>query len=113
MFSTSKHEDASRSLMDPAEIVQSLHSPEGRRDPSPWLARMHEAGDLFVFDKPVAGFDGVVHGFNAVDQVLRDPSFYMIDEEYEDARGPRWRDHPALLALKKSIFFVNGAAHTQ
>lgn len=99
--------------MGPAELVLALHSEEGRRDPYPWYARMHAAGEVFVFDEPVAGYDAVAHGFAAVDQVLRDPTFHMIDEEFEDTKGTHWRDHAALVTLKKSIFFLNGAAHTQ
>ncbi len=99
--------------MDAAALVLALHSAEGRRDPYPWYARMHDAGQVFVFDSPVAGYDAVAHGFAAVDQVLRDPNFHMIDEAFEDAKGTHWRDHEALVTLKKSIFFLNGAAHGQ
>jgi cytochrome P450 len=99
--------------MDAAGLVRGLHTEDGRRDPYPWYARMHDVGEIFVFDEPVAGYDAVAHGFAAVDQVLRDPSFHLMDAEYEDAKGTRWRDHEALLTLKQSIFFMNGAAHSQ
>jgi cytochrome P450 len=99
--------------MDPASLIRALHTDEGRSNPYPWYARMHEAGPMFVFDEPVAGYDAIAHGFVAVDQVLRDPAFKLMDEEFEDSRSPRWRDHEALLTLKKSIFFMNGTAHDQ
>lgn len=99
--------------MDAAALVRGLHTEDGRRDPYPWYAQMHEVGEIFVFDAPVAGYDAVAHGFAAVDQILRDPTFHLMDEEYEDSQGTRWRDHEALLTLKKSIFFLNGTAHSQ
>ncbi len=99
--------------MDAAALVRALHTEEGRSNPYAWYARMHDAGPMFVFDEPVAGYDAIAHSFAAVDQVLRDPAFHLMDEQYEDSKGSRWRDHEALLTLKKSIFFMNGTAHDQ
>ena len=99
--------------MDAAALVRGLHTEDGRSNPYAWYARMHELGPMFVFDEPVAGYDAIAHSFAAADQVLRDPAFHLMGEEYEDARGSHWRKHEALLTLKKSLFFMNGTAHTQ
>lgn len=99
--------------MDATAIMTALCSHEGRLDPYTWYARMHEKEQVFVFAKPIANYDAVAHGFAAVDQILRDPSFQMMDEVWEDAKGSRWRGHPALVALKKSIFFMNAPGHTR
>jgi cytochrome P450 len=99
--------------MDAAALMRGMHTDEGRRDPYAWYARMHDAGPMLVFDEPVAGYDAVAHSYAAVSQVLRDPSFTLMGEEYEDAKSSRWRSHDALVTLKKSIFFMNGPAHAQ
>jgi cytochrome P450 len=99
--------------MDAITIMTALCADEGRLDPYTWYARMHEKEQVFVFDKPIANYDAVAHGFAAVDQVLRDPSFQLMDEVWEDAKSPHWRNHSALVALKKSVFFMNAPGHTQ
>lgn len=56
----------------------------------------------------------MVHGYDAVNRVLRDSStFRMQDAEYMDRRRSPWRKHPGLRTLVESIFFANGADHTR
>ncbi len=97
--------------MDAAEAVLGLHSEEGRADPYRYYAVLHEHGQAVRFTTPVAGYDAVAHGYDAVDQVLRDGSFHLMDAGYEDSQSRHWRDHQALRTLKDSIFYLNGAEH--
>src|SRR2546430_3346829 len=50
-------------------------------------------------------------GYDAAVRVLRDTTFRMLDAEYLDRGGTRWREHPALKTLQDSIFFTNGPDH--
>ena len=95
--------------VDAAEAVLGLHSEQGRADPYRYYAVLHEHGQAVRFATPVAGYDAVVHGYEAVDQVLRDGSFHLMDAGYEDSQSRHWRDHQALRTLKDSIFYLNGA----
>ena len=55
----------------------------------------------------------VVYGYETADRLLRDPTFLMLDSEYMDRGGTRWRDHPAMRTLHASIFFANGPDHAR
>ena len=97
--------------MDATEAVSALCSAEGRADPHPYYAVLHRHGQAVRFAEPVAGYHAVVHGYEAVDHVLRDGSFHLMDAEYEDSQSRHWRTHPALRTLKDSIFYLNGPEH--
>src|SRR5262245_20377791 len=101
-----------RSAVDATTVLGSLLSPEGRRDPYPRYAELHQLGPV----SPVAaatGYDTVVCGYDAAVRVLRDTTFRMLDAEYLDRGGTRWREHPALKTLQDSIFFTNGPDHAR
>jgi cytochrome P450 len=97
--------------VDAAQAVLGLHSDAGRADPYRYYAVLHEHGRAVRFAEPVAGYDAVVHGYEAVDQVLRDGTFHLMDAGYEDSQSTHWRDHQALRTLKDSIFYLNGPEH--
>jgi cytochrome P450 len=90
-----------------------LLSEQGRRDPYPFYAELHRAGPVCRLTGERDRFDLVVHGYDAVHQVMRDPAFRVMDAEYPDRRGLPWADHPALRTLTASIFFTDGPAHRQ
>ena len=98
--------------MDATAIVRALLAPEGRRDPYPLYAQLHRLGPVGALD-PALGYDVVVAGYAAADRVLRDTAFRMLDAEYLDRSGTRWRGHPSLKTLQDSIFFTNGADHSR
>jgi cytochrome P450 len=94
--------------------LRTLLSKEGRRDPFPHYAELHRQGPVCVLPDPVDRFDVVVHGYDAVQQALRDPALHVMTGEYPDRRGAqRWRAHSALRTLVKSIFFTEGPDHTR
>jgi cytochrome P450 len=97
-----------------AESVRFLRSEEGRRDPFPIYADLHQLGEVSRID-PNAGdrYQVVVHGYHAVNGVLRDPSFHVTDGAMLERQGSRWREHPSLSALLTSMFFSNGVDHAR
>jgi len=97
--------------MEAASLKQLL-SPEGRRDPFAYYAELHRRGPALRLDG-ADGYDVLVHGYDAVNQALRDPLLQMQDAPYLDRASPRWRRHTALVRLKDSIFFTNGEDHAR
>jgi cytochrome P450 len=94
--------------------LRALLSKEGRRDPFPHYAELHRLGPVCVLPDPVDRFDVVVHGYDAVQQALRDPALHVMTGDYPDRRGAqRWRAHSALRTLVKSIFFTEGPDHVR
>ena len=90
--------------MDPNEILTALFSSEGRADPYPLYAALHEHG-------AVVGQDGfvLVPGYDAANGVLRDPAFRVLDAARYDEVMPGWRDHASMGA--DSILSLNPPLH--
>jgi cytochrome P450 len=94
--------------------LKALLSKEGRLDPFPHYAELHRRGPVCVLPDPADRFDVVVHGYDAVQQALRDPAMHVMTSDYPDRRGAqRWKAHAALRTLVKSIFFTEGPDHTR
>jgi cytochrome P450 len=92
--------------------LQALRSEEGRRDPYAFYAELHDRGAACRL-APGSGYDVIVHGYDAVEQVLRDPVFRLLDTEYLDRNGTRWREHSSMRMLRDSLFFVNDPIHSR
>jgi cytochrome P450 len=90
-----------------------LQSARWRRDPYAYYAELHRRGTAGPLDAARDGYDVIVYGYDAVERVLKDPAFRLMDPEYMDGRSPHWRDHTVLRILKDSVFFVNGAVHAR
>ncbi len=60
--------------MDVTEILTSLGTPEGRADPYPLYAALHEIGDVIEFGPR----DVLVAGYDTINAVLRDPGFRCL-----------------------------------
>jgi cytochrome P450 len=95
----------------PTVSLRQLLSRDGRRDPYPHYAELHRHGPVCRLTGDEYRFDIVVHGFDAANKVMRDPTFRVMDSEYPDRRGAAWREHPALRTLLASIFFTDGPEH--
>jgi cytochrome P450 len=94
--------------------LKALQSADWRRDPYAYYAELHERGAAARLDAVRDGYDVIVYGYEAVDRLLKDPAFRLMDGEYMDGRGSsHWRDHTVLRILKDSVFFVNGAVHAR
>ena len=93
--------------------LKALHSREQRRDPYAYYAELHRAGVAGPLDPVADGYDVIVYGYDAVDRVLKDPTYRLMDGEYMDSAGSHWRDHIVLRTLKDSVFFVNDSVHAR
>lgn len=90
-------------------ILAELLTDEGRADPYPHYRALHELGPLSPLAHGVPGatpFVAVATGYDVVDQVLRDASFYK--------KGiPGWRDHVLLTTFETSMMFSNPPDHAR
>jgi cytochrome P450 len=90
--------------VDAAEIFPALLTPEGRADPYPLYAELHELGDAVAVDGLV-----LVAGYDAANAVLRDPAFLVADAARYDETMPGWRDHPSM--SMESVLNLNPPEH--
>jgi cytochrome P450 len=95
--------------MDAIEIFTALSTPQGRANPYPYFAALHELGEA-VRLAPAAT---VVVGYDAVSSVLRDPGFRVSDEAELDRSFPGWRANPVFVQAADWILNVDGARHTR
>ncbi|MEU7711711.1 cytochrome P450 [Micromonospora chalcea] len=82
--------------------LDELLGDEVRRDPYPFYARLHEAGEAARL-RPTDPHALVVHGYDAVNRVLRDPVFRVLGADYLDRAGVRWRQHQVTRILQSSM----------
>ncbi|WP_306748016.1 cytochrome P450 [Saccharothrix yanglingensis] len=87
--------------------LRELLGEDGRRDPYPLYARLHERGPAVAL-APGDRHAAIVHGHDAVGRVLRDPNFHVLDAEYLDRGSTRWRAHPAVRTMQDSVFNDSG-----
>jgi cytochrome P450 len=93
--------------MDPAAILTGLMTSEGRADPYPLYAALHEIGEVVA-----AGPQEVlVVGYDVNNAVLRDPAFRVSDVENFDQNYPEWRANPVLIQGADWILNVNAPRH--
>jgi cytochrome P450 len=93
--------------MDATEIFNALLAPAGRADPYPLYAALHELGEAVA----IAPGAVLVHGYEAINSVLRDPAFRVSDAAYFDEMFPGWREHPSL--GMESILNLNAPEHAR
>lgn len=97
--------------------LEDLFSAAGRRDPYPFYARLHALGPVCALDPDVDRYSAVAHGYEAVEHVMRDPAFRMLDHAYLDQRvgnkGDLWRRRYSLQVLQKTVFFLNPPEHSR
>ena len=95
--------------MDAIEILTVLGTPEGRADPYPLYAELHELGEAVEI-----GPDHVmVIGYDAINSVLRDPGFRVSDESTFDQGFPAWRENPVFVQAADWILNLNGPRHSR
>src|SRR5215472_16239150 len=79
--------------MDVTDALTMLISPEGRANPYPIYAALHEIGEAVAL-----GPDQVlVVGYDAVNSVLRDPGFRVSEPSRSDETLQGWRADPAFV----------------
>ena len=94
--------------MDPTEIVNSLATPEGRADPYPLYAALHETGEAVQ----IGSGDVIVIGYDAINAVLRDPEFRVSDQSVFD-RMPGWQANAVLVQGADWILNLNAPRHSR
>ncbi len=93
--------------MEVTEILARIGTPEGRADPYPLYAALHEMGEAVE-----AGPDEVlVVGYDAINSVLRDPRFRTADASDFDEGLPTWRDNPVFVQGADWILNLNPPRH--
>ena len=98
--------------MDTFTRLKGLFSAEGRHDPYSFYAQLHRAGPACAVEPQQDRYALVVHGYRAVEQVMRDPTFRTLDQAYLDKRlGTLWRRRLSLRTLQSMIFFLNAPDH--
>ncbi|NEA34117.1 cytochrome P450 [Streptomyces sp. SID13031] len=95
------------------QVLKGLFSEAGLDDPYRYYAELHKLGPVSLLEGG-AGYAAVVTGYEAADQLLRDPRFLVADDVFSDElSGPEWREHPLLTVLNNSMMYSNGPRHTQ
>ncbi|MFF0722943.1 cytochrome P450 [Micromonospora sp. NPDC003816] len=95
--------------MDAAGTLALLMSPTGRVDPYPAYERMRAFGHVV----PAGPGLFVVTGYAEADELLRDPSFQVLDGELRDQVLPQWRESPALSSIARSMLRTNPPDHSR
>jgi cytochrome P450 len=92
--------------------LKPLNTEEGRRNPYPFYAQLHRHGPLCRVANREERFDFVVHGYDAVAQVLRDPACKVMDAS-QLTYHPTWDEHRAQAVFMNSLVFTNAPRHTR
>ena len=88
---------------NPAAILDSLMTPDGRADPFPLYATAHELGPVLAVTDDLF----LVCGYAAVNQILREPRFGP------PGLAPREPGNDALRSMSRSILRANPPEHTR
>jgi cytochrome P450 len=95
--------------MDAIEILTALSKPEGRADPYPLYAGLHELGEVIDLGPQ----NLAVVGYEAVNTVLRDPGFLVSDRSTFDQTFPGWDANPVFVQGMDWILNLNGPDHAR
>ncbi|WP_055589460.1 cytochrome P450 [Streptacidiphilus griseoplanus] len=95
--------------MDALAAVEALLTPEGRSDPFPYYAALHEHGPVISLG------DGytVVVGYDALGRALRDPVLREEGVEWVRLRWPEVADHPSVRLFAESMLFSPDPGHAR
>ncbi len=93
--------------MDAIEVLTRLGAPEGRANPYPFYAALHEIGEAVE----VGPGEVLVVGYDAINFVLRDPGFGVSDETRFDESFPGWRANPVFVQGADWILNLNAPRH--
>jgi len=95
--------------MDAIEILTALRTSEGRADPYPLYAALHEMGEVIE----ISPADVMVVGYDAINTVLRDPGFRVSDESSFDQNFRSWRANPVFIQGADWILNLNAPRHSR
>ncbi|MDO3685474.1 cytochrome P450 [Micromonospora sp. C28ISP2-4] len=94
--------------MDVSEILTGLYSEQGRQNPYPFYAALHEHGPINAVPARAehSTVSAVASGYDVVDRILRDPGWYK-------GFPPGWEEQEILRTFLTSMMFVNPPDHTR
>jgi cytochrome P450 len=95
--------------MDALEIFTALGTPDGRANPYPHYAALHELGEVVSLGSGAV----VVVGYDAINSVLRDAGFRVSDEATFDRDFPGWRENPVFVQGMDWILNLNAPRHSR
>jgi cytochrome P450 len=95
--------------MDATEAFAALATPDGRADPYPYYARLHEHGEAIRLAPGAV----IVIGYDAINGVLRDSGFSTADEANWDRSFPDWRAQPVFVQGADWLLNINSAKHSR
>jgi cytochrome P450 len=91
------------------EVLAPLMTPEGRADPYPYYARLHEHGEAIRVGPAAV----MVTGYDAINAVLRDPGFLPSDETTWEGSFPGWQSQPVLVQAADWLLNTSGPKHAR
>jgi cytochrome P450 len=94
--------------MAPVSAIEALFSPEGREDPFPYYAALHEHGPVIDL-----GGNAVVVGYEALARALRNPSLKEQGSQWLRQKRPDWVGHPATELLTSALPLTGGSDHAR
>jgi len=95
--------------MNALEIFTALSTPDGRADPYPHYAALHEIGEVV----PIAPKAIAVVGYDAINSVLRDPDFRSSEIEDIDNAFEGLAKQPVFVQGADWILNLNGPKHAR
>lgn len=95
--------------MDAVAAVEALLTPEGRDDPFPYYAALHEHGPAV----DLGGGYAVVVGYDALGRALRDPVLKEEGMDWVRLRWPEVADHPSVRLFAESMLFTGDPGHAR
>jgi cytochrome P450 len=96
-------------MTNPLQILQELDTPEGKADPYPLYAELHDLGEAARF----APDNVIVMGYDAINTVLRDPGYRHPDFAEITEMLPEWGQHLSLRHSSDWILNLNAPEHTR
>jgi cytochrome P450 len=95
--------------LDAVQILTTLAGPEGKEDPYPLYAALHELGEVVE-----AGHDNLLAvGYDAISEVLRDPGYSTSDPSAFGPYLPDWQTNPILIQGNDWILNLDGHRHSR
>jgi len=95
--------------MNAIEVFTALGTPDGRANPYPHFAALHELGEVINLAPGAV----VVVGYDAVSAVLRDPGFRVSDDASFDRDFSDWRANPVFVQAMDWILNLNAPRHAR
>jgi cytochrome P450 len=95
--------------VDAIEILTALGTPEGRADPYPLYARLHELGEAVEAGPTTV----LVVGYDAISSVLRDPGFLVSETESFTSDPAEFQANPVFVQGADWILSLNPPRHSR